>query len=333
MKALKKILLGIVAFFAILVIVGFFMPSEIIVERSRVIDAPIEMIYDQVNNLHLWEKWSPWHKIDPNMQITYTNSGVGKDASYSWTSDHKSVGNGMLTITDAKPFEFIETVMDFGEKGSGTANFKFSPVEGGIEVSWDMHSDIGKKPFIRLMGVIMKKSIRDAYDRGLDDIDTQCQYLKSTDWFYVKIKTKPGWKYYGISNKKTTLETMQPTMEEFYGKLYKQLGKAQITPDGSAFAAYYSWGDEFVMECGVPVDDNTTKLKGIEAKEMPEQTYAALKLTGNYDRLENAHAYLMQWLETYELELAGPVIEKYKVGPESTTNPDEWVTYILYPVK
>ena len=332
MKKINKVLLIIVAILALVVLIGVFMPSKVSLERSIVIDAPIEMIYDQVHNLHNWEKWSPWHKIDTNMGLTYQNGGIGEGASYIWTSDHSSVGNGTLTITEAKSFEYIKTVMDFGEKGSGTADFKFEKGEGGIIVSWNMHSDLGNNPVMKLFGPLMKKSITSAYDSGLDDIKTQCDYLKTTDWYYVKLKTKGPWKYYGITNEKTTMETMENTMGEFFGKLYGGLGAAQIEANGSAFAVYYSWGDEFEMECGLPVEDNSKAIKGLEAKEMPEHKYAALKLEGSYDNMDKAHTYLMDWLKSYDLELTGAVVEKYKVGPGTEADPKKWITYILYPV-
>ena len=30
------------------------------------------MVYDQVNTLKNWENWSPWHKIDKGMKLTYS---------------------------------------------------------------------------------------------------------------------------------------------------------------------------------------------------------------------------------------------------------------------
>lgn len=333
MKALKKILYGLLGIIAILVIIGLTQPSEITIERSKVIDAPVEMIYDQVNNLYNWGKWSPWHKIDPNMGITYTKGGIGEGASYSWTSDHKSVGNGTLTISEAKAFEYIKTTMDFGEQGDGTADFKFVDADGAVKVSWDMYTNVGKNPIMRLMGIMIKKSITEAYDRGLDDIANQCEYLKETGWHYVKTKSKDGWKYYGIPNEEVTMETMAQTMGESFGSLYATLGKVNIEPKGAPFAVYYSWGETFKMECGVSVDDNTLQIKGVDTREMPKQHYAVLKYKGAYNGLMEAHQYMDTWLKTSQKENNGAVIEKYKVGPPMEQDSTKYVTYILYPIK
>lgn len=333
MKFLKKLLLGLVGIIAILLIIGLTQPSDVSLERSLVINAPVEMVYDQVNNLYNWEKWSPWHKIDPNMGITYTKGGIGEGASYSWTSDHKNVGNGTLTISDAKEFEYIKTLMDFGEQGDGTADFKFEQIEKGTKVSWDMHTNVGKNPFMRLMGIMIKKSIGEAYDRGLADIANQCEFLKENSWHYVKTKTKDGWKYYGITTEEVSIENMEQTMSESYGTLYAALGKAQIEVKGAPFAIYYSWGETFKMECGVSVDDHSKQVAGIDAKEMPKQHYAVIKHVGAYSGLMGAHEYMDKWLKTSTKENNGAVIEKYKVGPSVEKDSTKWITYVLYPIK
>ena len=60
----KKILLGLAAILAVLVI-GFVIvvavqPSTFRVERTATMAAPAEEIFAQVNDFHRWEDWSPW---------------------------------------------------------------------------------------------------------------------------------------------------------------------------------------------------------------------------------------------------------------------------------
>lgn len=332
MKTLKRLLLIVVSLAILFVIIGFFLPGEIKVARSITIDAPIEMVYDQVDNLHNWEKWSPWHKLDTAMKITYHEGGIGKGAGYSWTSNQRNVGNGTLTITDAKPFEFINTQMDFDGHGTAEAHMKFMETKEGVLVTWDMYSDIGKNPIMHWMGLLMKSSIVQAYNRGLSDMDAECQYLQKGYWFYVKVKTKPAIKYYGLTAE-VTMNEMQQTMEHFYGKLNQALAKNNIEINGAPFALYYSWGEKFTMECGLPVADNSRELKGIDAQELPETKYAVIKYTGNYDGLELAHQYMDKWLKQTGYEIAGPVMEKYKTDPTTEPDPNNWITYILYPLK
>lgn len=331
MKALK-ILLVVLGILVLIVLAGFLFPRNLDIQRSRTINAPVEMIYDQVENLHNWEKWSPWHKIDPEMKITYNEGGIGKGASYTWTSDHKSVGNGTLTITEAKPFEFIDTEMDFGDQGIGTAGFVFKETEAGVEVSWDMHSDIGNNPIGRWFGLLMKKSINEAYDRGLADIEAECKFLLKQEWFYVKTKTKPAMNYYSLGTE-CAIEEINGNMKKMFTKLFTDLGKAGIEIQGTPFALYHTWGETSKFDCCVPVEEITLPIKGISSSTLPENNYAIIKYVGDYAGMLAPYTYMEKWLEMSMKEVNGPVREVYKTDPESEPDPAKWITYIMFPIK
>jgi effector-binding domain-containing protein len=322
----------VVGFLVLLVLAGFLFPRNIEIERSRTINAPVEMIYDQVNNLHLWENWSPWHKIDTAMGITYNKGGIGKGASYSWTSDHKSVGNGTLTISDAKPFEFIDTQMDFGDQGMGTAGFVFKESEAGVEVSWDMHSDIGNNPIGRWFGLLMKKSINEAYDRGLADMEAECNSLLQQDWYYVKIKNKPAIQYYSLGTE-CTIDEIGDNMKKMFTQLYTDLAKAGLEITGSPFALYHTWGETSKFDCCVPVQEVTMPLKGISSNTLAENKYAVIKYVGDYSGMLAPYTYMEKWIEFSMKEVNGSVMEVYKTDPESEPDPTKWITYIMYPIK
>ncbi|NJK86522.1 MAG: hypothetical protein HC906_11680 [Bacteroidales bacterium] len=53
MKTFLRILLGIFILLIVLVIVGFFLPSTAHVERSKLIKASPEVVFEQVNTLKL----------------------------------------------------------------------------------------------------------------------------------------------------------------------------------------------------------------------------------------------------------------------------------------
>jgi len=55
---LAVVLLGLVVFAAT-------RPSEFRVMRSALVGAPPDAVFPHVNDLHNWEAWSPWAKLDP----------------------------------------------------------------------------------------------------------------------------------------------------------------------------------------------------------------------------------------------------------------------------
>src|ERR1051325_293703 len=99
MKILKKIGIAILSLIVLLVVISFFLPGNMNVERSVVINAPAPVVFDQVNTLKNWEQWSPWQMMDSTMKITYSGPASGKGAGYSWTS--KDMGVGTMTLTES----------------------------------------------------------------------------------------------------------------------------------------------------------------------------------------------------------------------------------------
>lgn len=67
MKILKKIGILLIALIAIILIAAVFVSKEVVYEKSIGIDAPIEVVWENVNSLADLDKWSPWNDYDPNM--------------------------------------------------------------------------------------------------------------------------------------------------------------------------------------------------------------------------------------------------------------------------
>src|ERR1035438_5853550 len=114
MKTLKKIGIVIISIIVLLVVVSFFLPSKMHVQRSMVMNASAENVYYQINTLKNWEKWSPWHKKDSAMKLIYEGPAEGIGAKYTWESEVSDVGKGNLSIKDSKPDETIVCNMVFG---------------------------------------------------------------------------------------------------------------------------------------------------------------------------------------------------------------------------
>jgi uncharacterized protein YndB with AHSA1/START domain len=134
------------------VVVGVFLvfvalrPSAFRVTRSASIAAPPEAIFAQVNDLHKWEAWSPWAKLDPAAKNSYAGPVEGAGATFAWSGNNK-IGEGRMTITESRPYELIRFKLDFVKpfKGTNTAEFTFKPEGNQTVVTWTM---LGQNNFI-----------------------------------------------------------------------------------------------------------------------------------------------------------------------------------------
>ncbi len=143
---LKKILIVLAAIVVVFVAVVAMQPSEFRVMRTATMSAPASAVFAQVNDLHKWEAWSPWAKLDPAAKNAFEGPPAGTGAIFRWAGNNQ-VGEGSMTITESRPNELIRFNLEFVKPmaGTSTAEFTFKPEGNQTAVTWSM---TGKNNFI-----------------------------------------------------------------------------------------------------------------------------------------------------------------------------------------
>jgi hypothetical protein len=158
--------LAFIAIIFFIVIAG--RPDEFVVSRSTKIFASPEKIFPHVNDLHKWEAWSPWAKLDPNAKNSFEGADSGTGAAMSWDGN-KKIGAGRMTIIESAPDDLIRFKLEFIRpfKATNTAEFTFKPEGSQTVVTWSM---TGKSNFIfKAFGVFMNcdKMCGCQFEKGL----------------------------------------------------------------------------------------------------------------------------------------------------------------------
>ncbi len=165
-----KVLIGL------LVVLGGFagfvamQPADFTIQRAATIAAPPAIVFAQVNDFHNWPNWSPWEKLEPAMEKTYSGASAGTGSAYAWASKDKNVGSGAMTITSAKMPEQIDIKLEFLEpmKATNDVVFTFAPEGEGTKTTWSMS---GHKNFVmKAMCVFMdmEKMVGPDFEKGLE---------------------------------------------------------------------------------------------------------------------------------------------------------------------
>ena len=179
---LTYIVVGLLAVVALLAIVVALQPSDFRVERTATMSAAPATIFAEVNDLHKWQAWSPWERIDPELKRTYEGPPEGVGAVYSWVGN-KNVGTGRMTIVESRPHEFIRIKLEFFKPfaGTSTAEFAFRSLSERTTVTWSM---FGPKNFVAKalhLGINMNKMIGGQFDQGLANLKTVVESARGTN--------------------------------------------------------------------------------------------------------------------------------------------------------
>lgn len=146
-------------------------PDETVITRTATFAAPAETVFAHVNDLRLWQDWSPWAKLDPGAQNAFEGPACGVGSALSWSGNNK-VGAGRMAITGAVANESIQFQLDFVRpfRASNTAAFTFRPVGAGTEVSWRMS---GKSNFFfKVFGLFVdcEAMVGKDFEKGLANL-------------------------------------------------------------------------------------------------------------------------------------------------------------------
>ncbi len=162
---LKKILMGLVGLIVILVIIGLVLPSGYSMQRSIVINAPVDVIFGQVVELQNHSAWSPWEAADSTIVNTYGELTMGVGATASWTSENS--GEGTMEITEVVENTSIATALDFKDEGTANGAWTFEETEEGVNVTWGFSGDSGYNLIGRYMALMMEKMVGPQFEAGL----------------------------------------------------------------------------------------------------------------------------------------------------------------------
>ena len=161
------IAIPIVAFLAI----AASRPNTFSLSRNMDMKAPPEKIFVHLNDFKNWGAWSPWEKMDLNLQRNFSGSASGKGAKYAWVGN-KKVGEGNMEITRSVPSSNIELNLNFLKpfKASNVTEFKIMPKGGVTNLNWEMRGPLNLVMKVMHMFMNMDKMVGKDFEAGLANL-------------------------------------------------------------------------------------------------------------------------------------------------------------------
>jgi hypothetical protein len=165
---LKKVLIGLVVVILAAVVFVSTRPSEFRLERSTTISAPADVAFGFVNDLHQWNAWSPWEKLDPAMKRTFAGPPAGVGAIYEWVGKD-DVGEGRMTITESRPNDAVVIKLEFIKPFATTNQIDLTFKQAGesTNVTWAMSGSNGFMMKAMSAFMDMEKMVGPDFEKGL----------------------------------------------------------------------------------------------------------------------------------------------------------------------
>ena len=151
-------------------------PDAFAIERTVVVAAPAEVIFPRIADLHQWNTWSPYEKLDPHMKKVFNGTPGAAGASYYWSGNAKA-GEGTITVRELMPPSKATMQLDMLKPiaGHNVVEFNLEPTNGGTRVTWAMR---GANSFLsKIIGLFlnMDTMIGKDFEDGLASLKTQVE--------------------------------------------------------------------------------------------------------------------------------------------------------------
>jgi outer membrane lipoprotein-sorting protein len=175
---IKKILIAFGALILVFLVVVAFQSADYKVARSASIPGSMETVFGQINDLHKWQAWSPWAKLDPAATNTFEGPASGTGATFAWSGNSK-IGEGRMAITESRTNDLVRIKLDFVKPfpSSADTEFTFKPDANQTLVTWTMtgHKNFISKAFCMFMN--MDKMVGGDFEQGLANLRAVTQNL------------------------------------------------------------------------------------------------------------------------------------------------------------
>ena len=184
---MQKLLYGVGALAALLILIGFALPRTHRTETTIEVDAHPATVFALLNDFRRMVLWSPLTDTDPNAQILYTGGATGVGATMSW--DGAIVGRGTQTIVASRPYEHLDIVISPGEPGEARSYFDLSAGTGTTVVSWTFEADYGMNIVARYFASMLGSVVAHDYQRGLENLKELAESLPDADFSDTAIES------------------------------------------------------------------------------------------------------------------------------------------------
>ncbi len=336
MKTLRYIVLALFFLILVAVVVGFFLPSKVHLERSVEINRDKATIFKVINSLENFNKWSPWYDLDVNAEYIVSGPQSGVGSKLEWHGN-ASVGDGTNEIIESVENDHTKTKMFFGKDDAPAYSIISLEQKGNsTKVTWAFENDFGMNVFYRYFGLVIEDMIAPDYEKGLKKLKVYVESLPKNDFSLLSIVNTPEQAVYTFESSATVgQDDISKIIGESYQKIISFLVANKIEMSGSPKIINLSFDEKhFEFLAAIPVANNEKEDASGAIK--PAQMYAgkAVKLIhkGSYKNFKKSYEVLNEYLVYNKLERNGHSWEDYVTDPGNVSEPD-LITHIYQPIK
>ncbi|PKP25341.1 MAG: AraC family transcriptional regulator [Bacteroidetes bacterium HGW-Bacteroidetes-2] len=344
MKILKYLFFLILILFIGVAVYFGTQDGNFAVSETKTIDAPVEVVFQNINDYRNWETWGSWME-DETIKINYPESTSGEGASYSWKS--KKDGEGAMQTLSIIPNTSLQQKIIFNgtlEDEGYPVVWSLEPIENGskTKVTWSMQGTLGlfEKIYFATQNINLEEEISEMYAKSLENLNSVL--LQKMDVYSISVDGITG--YSGGYYLYNTTAAKQTEISEKIAQMIKQIQlfmeENTIPAQGNPFVTYMEWDEinnSAIFTVGIPTKDRVILPDGSPVISGFMESSTALKTTlkGKYTNLTQAWEVAQKYISEKNIAKDNTLspFEVYRIQYPQEKNPAYWVTEIYIPLE
>lgn len=335
---MQKLLYGVGASIALLIIIGIALPRTHQIEVSTEIDAHPATVFALLDDFHRTTLWSPLLATDPNVRVLYSGKFEGVGATMTW--DGAIVGSGTQTIVESRPYEHVDIAINPGEPGAASSWFDLVPGAGTTIVTWGFEADYGMNIVARFFAPLLGGVVARDYQSGLARLKELAESLPTADFSDIEIEhivVEAIEIAYLPAKSRPEPAAMSAAMGEAYFQVLNFIDAQHLDVAGAPLSIARTFsGAELVFDAAIPISGASESTARSAAGVNIGFTYAGavirVKHIGPYRTLTETHRKISAYLAAHGIERNGAAWESYVSDPGDVAESD-LLTYVYYPAK
>jgi hypothetical protein len=179
MRLIKMFLFVLLGMFAVITIIGLFIPSNVKISRGIIVTADSSKVYKELSDVKNWNKWLPWITADSGA-VFQLSPVTDKPGSYFRWKGVKFKSEGTMTIQSIRQNEIL-VLHDLKDMNKAEGGFRIRSTGANnnvTEVLWYMEYKLKWYPWERFYGIFADQIIGSAFDKGLEQFKN---YIEQAD--------------------------------------------------------------------------------------------------------------------------------------------------------
>lgn len=327
---LKTIFIFIVVLVSSFSIWMILLPSKYSVQHSIIIKAPVEVVFEAIQNHNNRKYWSTWYEADAQLNEMIHMGNKPIEHVYEWAGNNNVVGSGKITTKSQKLNEYINWQLEFTLPTAQTISQTIAFTSNNWETELTF-TQSGKFTFFqRWLSKTIDKTLGAELLKNLQNIKA------FTEKEFNQLQLSIDLETFGPKNIASQTKTFKPNEFEGYQSLEKEFEELsiyleinQLKKQSNPFCIVESFdGNNLMVEACLPFSGSLQKMGNMPVSVISGNAISCT-LNGSYQYINLAYKKLKEHLKANKIDGSITYIEEYYFSKNSQNKPTSTKVYAL----